>query len=111
MSLIHFNKLVRDRIPEILHAKGMIAETRVLTTEEYARMLRVKLVEEAGELDRALTSDDLQGEIVDVLEVVDAIAALSGFSRAALLTAQEKKRAERGGFSKRIFLIRTKDAT
>lgn len=111
MATLHFNKLVRDRVPEIIKARGTHPETRELSGEEYLRAQKSKLIEESSELDRALTSDDLKGEIADVLEVTDALAAAYGFSKEELLAAQEKKRVERGGFSKKIFLISTTDAS
>lgn len=109
MSVMRFEKLVRDRIPEVLASKGVIAETRILSGDEYPKALRRKLVEEAGELDRALTSDDLKGEISDVMEVLDAIAEAYGFTKEELFAVQERKRAERGGFGKRVFLVSTED--
>lgn len=109
MATMRFDKLVRDRIPEVLDSKGVDSETRILSSEEYLKALKLKLVEEAGELDRALTSEDLKGEIADVMEVLDAIAAAYGFSKGELLAAQDRKRAERGGFAQRIFLMSTTD--
>ncbi len=106
---MHFDKLVRDRIPEILQKQGVVVEARVLTTEEYAKVLRTKLIEEASELDRALTTKDMQEEIADVLEVIEAIAAFSGLSLEDIRAIQKSKREERGGFSKRIFLVATHD--
>jgi predicted house-cleaning noncanonical NTP pyrophosphatase (MazG superfamily) len=110
MATMHFDKLVRDRIPEILQKSGVVVEARVLTTEEYAKALRTKLIEEASELDRALTTKDMQEEMADVLEVIEAIAAFSGFSLDDIRAVQKTKRDERGGFSKRIFLIAKHDS-
>ena len=44
-----YNKLVRDRIPEIIHAKGGTCKTRILSDEEYAQKLDQKLGEELAE--------------------------------------------------------------
>lgn len=108
---MHFNKLVRDRIPEILRAQGIVPEVRALNSSEYETALKDKLVEEAGELNRALTSEDLKSELTDVLEVVDAITRYHGFSAKELEAARAKKKSERGGFEQRIFLVSTRDAS
>ena len=44
-----YNKLVRDRIPEIIESTGKSCLTRVLSDAEYIRMLDEKLNEELAE--------------------------------------------------------------
>jgi predicted house-cleaning noncanonical NTP pyrophosphatase (MazG superfamily) len=100
--MIH-NKLVRDKIPEIIEATGATSETRVLAGAEYDEELRRKLLEEAAE---AATSDDT-GELADVLEVVYAMAEQAGLTREELERLRAKKEAERGAFAKKIYLIET----
>lgn len=66
-------KLVRDKIPEIVLAAGEIRASRVLmTTEEKWHFLKLKLQEEVGEL--LATSHPLD-EMSDVIEVVEAMKA------------------------------------
>ena len=96
-----YNKLVRDRIPEIIAARGKTAHTRILGGEEYARMLEAKLDEEVGEYHRDKTAE----ELADILEVVLALAENQGVTRAELAEICRRKREARGGFEKRIFLI------
>jgi predicted house-cleaning noncanonical NTP pyrophosphatase (MazG superfamily) len=43
------NKLVRDRIPEIIESDGHNAFTRILDGQDYRAALLAKLVEEARE--------------------------------------------------------------
>jgi predicted house-cleaning noncanonical NTP pyrophosphatase (MazG superfamily) len=93
-------KLVRDRIPEIIRASGEEPETRVADRAEYAGWLRAKLVEEAGEY---IASGD-PGELADVLEVVHALAATHGLTPAGLERRRAAKAAERGGFDERLIL-------
>ncbi|GAA1825942.1 hypothetical protein GCM10009735_71450 [Actinomadura chokoriensis] len=93
-------KLVRDRIPEIIRAAGGRPETRVADPAEHAARLRAKLVEESGEY---IASGDPE-ELADVLEVVHALAAAHGISPAELDRLRSAKAAERGAFDERLVL-------
>ena len=66
------NKLVRDRIPDLLRKKGIKYETCTLSTEEYRQALRQKLMEEAQEVAEA-SEVNLVEEIADLFEVIDAL--------------------------------------
>ncbi|TSC76907.1 MAG: hypothetical protein G01um101431_90 [Parcubacteria group bacterium Gr01-1014_31] len=100
-----YNKLIRDRIPEIIAEKGEKAKIRTLTDEEFAVALAAKLVEEANEVVKAGgDSAELVKEIGDVLEVIDAIVTHFGLDRAEIERVKTNRLAERGGFSKKILL-------
>lgn len=96
-----YNKLVRDRIPEIIAAQGERPVTRALDDQAYAVCLEKKLEEEVAEY---LESKEIE-ELADILEVVYALCEMQGQSVEALMRAYEKKHRERDGFSKRIFLV------
>ena len=96
-----YNKLVRDKIPEIIESKGGKAEIRVLTDEEYPRFLEAKLDEEVGEYHR----DQNPEELADILEVVYTLAANLGVSREKLHEIYQQKHDARGGFEKQLMLI------
>lgn len=100
--MMEFNKLVRDRIPEIIEKEGGKPVTRTLELEEYSRYLEKKLDEEVAEYHE---SKELE-ELADVLEVVYALAKLRGYSVKELEAAYQKKHEARGGFEDRVFLIR-----
>lgn len=100
MKSITYNKLVRDRIPEIIVASGKTCTTAILTPEEYLRMLDAKLDEELAEYHQ----DQNIEELADLLEVIYAAAKARGCSAAELEQIRAKKTAERGGFEKRILL-------
>ena len=99
------NKLVRDRIPEIIEKSGRIAVTRVLDDEEYARCLEAKLDEEVAEFHR----DQNIEELADILEVVLALCSLKGHTAKELEAAYRKKHESRGGFERKIYLISAED--
>lgn len=98
------NKLVRDRIPEVLKEKGISCEIKVLDDQEYHQALLEKLKEEVGEYLSATKTVHQTEELADVIEVVDALLRIHGSTLENLETVLRQKRAERGGFSQRIFL-------
>jgi predicted house-cleaning noncanonical NTP pyrophosphatase (MazG superfamily) len=94
-----YNKLVRDKIPEILDAKGVSYEKRIATEAEYKTELIKKLLEEAQEFSDA--SGDIS-ELADVVEVIEALKKMSEYKEVEEM--REKKKEERGGFEQRIIL-------
>lgn len=103
MKQVDYNKLVRDRIPEIIAAAGDRPKTQVLDEDEYIHELRRKLVEEVEEFN---TSCDAE-ELVDILEVVYAIASRMGIDPIMLDKLRNAKKEKRGGFEAKVFLIHT----
>jgi predicted house-cleaning noncanonical NTP pyrophosphatase (MazG superfamily) len=95
------SKLVRDRIPEIMRREGKTPVVEEIAGERLKSALKDKLVEEALELH---ASADIKEELVDVIEVIDAIADAYGLDEAELQSIRWKKREERGGFDKGYFL-------
>jgi predicted house-cleaning noncanonical NTP pyrophosphatase (MazG superfamily) len=99
-------KLVRDKIPEIiLKNEGSVPRVRTLSIKEYQQELRRKLVEEAKEVLLAKTKKEVVMELADVQEVMLALSESLSVSENDITLVQKKKKKERGGFSKRIFLI------
>lgn len=101
-----YNKLVRDRIPEIIDADGRQCGTEIMSDDEYHRALLAKLVEEAQEV-AAADRDELVKEIADLYEVIDALLVAFDMNKEVVLTMQQKRRDERGSFRKRIKLLWT----
>ncbi len=97
---ITYNKLVRDRIPEIILASGKTCSTEILSDERYLEMLDAKLDEELAEYHR----DQNIEELADLLEVLRAAALARGCSSEELERIRAEKAAKRGGFDKRILL-------
>jgi len=102
-----YNKLVRDKIPEIIHQSGNQCETKTYSDSEYIQALRQKLVEEAHEAAIA-SPDELAQELADVMEVIDALLAATGIDPAQVREVQKEKRSLlKGGFDNRIKLLST----
>ena len=96
-----YNKLVRDKIPEIITEQGEKPITRILSEEEFYQCLERKLDEEVAEFH----ADGSIDELADILEVIFALAENCGYTVEQLLGVCSQKREARGGFSKRIFLV------
>lgn len=95
-----YNKLVRDRIPEIIEAAGNICITEMLSDEEYLRMVDAKLDEELAEYHK----DQNIEELADLIEVIYAAAIARGYTLEQLEQVRAEKAAKRGTFAKKILL-------
>lgn len=95
-----YNKLVRDRIPEIINIAGKACITELLSETDYICMLDAKLDEELAEYHR----DQSIEELADLLEVIRAIVVARGSSIDELENIRAEKAKLRGGFEKRILL-------
>lgn len=97
-----YNKLVRDKILDIIKANRQIPTHKILTDDEYATELMKKLFEEVEEYRKDRNTD----ELADILEVVYALARLHNCTPEELERLRAKKADKRGGFSKKYFLLR-----
>ena len=96
----YYNKLVRDRIPEIIENNGGKCATEILSDADYLKMLDAKLGEEAAEYHK----DQNLEELADLLEVIYAIAIARGYTISDLERIRAAKASERGAFEKKILL-------
>ena len=95
-----YKKLVRDKIPEIIMAKGNSAVTRLLSDEEFSESLKRKLCEEVNEY----VADGTVDELADIYEVLLALVEYTGTSLETFDELRNKKALEKGVVSQRIFL-------
>ena len=95
-----YQKLVRDRIPEIIESSGNNCVTEILSDEDYLQMLDAKLDEELAEYH----ADQNIEELADLMEVIRACAVARGYSVEELEQVRAAKAAKRGGFEKKILL-------
>ncbi len=102
---ITYNKLVRDKVPNIIQETGKMFEYTVLPKDENYRMvLSLKMNEEIGEYIDAKKDTDRIEELADVLEVFDAILEYEDIS---ILTIQEYRKVKneaKGKFKERYYL-------
>ena len=97
------NKLVRDKIPEIIKNKGGIPVTHIASDEEYWQKLKEKLHEEISEF----MKEDSEEELADILEVVYSICDYKKIDKEHLEILRQKKAEEKGSFKDRIILEET----
>lgn len=98
MTTTETGKLVRDRIPDLIRSQGGDPVIRPAEPGELHDLLRAKLAEEVVEY---LESGDV-AELVDILEVVLALAGQVGLSPEDLEKIRAAKIDERGGFDKHL---------
>ena len=103
---LKYNKLVRDRIPEIIESSGKSCTTEILSAEDYLRMIDAKLDEELTEYHK----DQNIEELADLLEVIRAAAIARGYTIEELERVRAEKAAKRGGFEKKILLVEVQEA-
>ena len=103
------NKLVRDRIPEIIKNAGKELTTEILTVERYEKELKKKLNEEVLEYQGAENDAEALEELADVLELMHALANIHDADIHKVEQIRQEKAAKRGGFEDRIFLIEVDD--
>ncbi len=102
--MIIYNKLIRDRIPEIMDQEGKKYEIRVLKDDEYLNELNKKLQEELKEY---YESGEVE-ELADIAEILYAIAKYKCVSQEEFDSIRMNKAEKRGGFEKRLFLVSVK---
>ena len=95
-----YNKLVRDKIPEIIENDNKTCSTRIVDDKEYLDSLNTKLQEELKEY---LESEEVE-ELADLEEVLRAVLKAKGVEYSDFEKIRLSKVEKRGAFDKKIFL-------
>ncbi|MDA3811521.1 MAG: nucleoside triphosphate pyrophosphohydrolase [Spirochaetaceae bacterium] len=103
--IIVYDKLIRDKIPQIIESHGKTCEVSVLSDQEFKKYLYKKLQEEVNEF----LADDSIEELADITEVIHGILKLKNTSPEDLEDIKLKKLKERGGFDKKFLLRKVVD--
>ncbi len=100
-----YNKLFRDKLPEIIKEKGEIPITHIAEDKEYWIKLKEKLSEEVQEF----LEESTEEELADILDVVDAICDFKKINKEDLENLKKEKFEKCGGFNEKIILDEVKD--
>ena len=98
--MIKYDKLIRDKIPEIIEQSGKKCIVEVMDNDTYIEYLDQKLNEELAEYQQ----DKSVEELADLLEVIYAVAIARGYSVEELERKRLDKAEKRGAFEKRLLL-------
>lgn len=95
-----YNKLVRDKIPQIMKSSNKSFDIHIASNEEVLEFLHRKLDEEVAEFHQ----DKNLEELADIMEVLFALAKNLGYDEESLIDKRLEKREARGGFDENIVL-------
>ncbi|NTW72026.1 MAG: nucleoside triphosphate pyrophosphohydrolase [Eubacteriaceae bacterium] len=100
-----YNKLVRDKIPQLIHESGRKYTSRIMGEKEYHEALIDKIIEEIEEF----RATDNEEELADIYEALDCLVHLKDYEPMHIDYLRIKKREARGSFNDRILLEEVED--
>lgn len=109
MEKIYYNKLCRDKIPNIIAEKGFECEVREVDHDEYKREIIRKVFEEASGVSNHTGRESLLKEIADLVITLDAVTKEFGITDEELDVAVEKSLTDKGGYADRLYLAWSSD--
>ncbi len=104
MKIIKYNKLIRDKIPEIIKKDNAIPKISILSQKRFTEELKKKIFEEVKELKTAKDKDEIINELSDISEILLAIAKTEKINWRKVEQKRKAKLIKRGGFKKKLFL-------
>lgn len=100
-----YNKLIRDKIPNILSKNNLQYHIETFEDHEYQQALKDKLLEEVQELLLSENTQEIEEEIADIYEVLDNLINIFGLNQENIKDIQIQKRVDRGSFQEKIKLV------
>ena len=97
---IKYDKLVRDKIPQIIEDDGKDYTIHTADDKEYVSKLYAKALEELDEFKENPTAE----EMADLFEVLDGLMSFYDLDSEEIEFIKKEKRENRGGFEGRIIL-------
>ena len=85
-----YNKLIRNKIPQIIKSNGKTPTTRILNKDEYIEEL-CKTQEELTEYLEATTKEHKLEELSDLLELINALAEHEGTTLEEINNIRKRK--------------------
>lgn len=109
MEKIYYNKLCRDKIPQIIHDKGFECEVRTVEGNEYKREIVRKVYEEASGITDRGTHEHMVEELADLVLTLEAVKKEFGISEEELTNAVAQSVAEKGSYDDHLYLSWSSD--
>ncbi len=104
MKTFRYEKLVRDKTLEKIAEDQGTCDFVTLQGGEELEAFKEKCFEEIDELFDAKTKDEQKAEFADIFEVLYTYANVVGISLEEIEKKRQRKKIERGGFRKGIFI-------
>lgn len=98
--MIKYNKIVRDKIPEIIQSNGKNCDVTYVSNKEAIDFLAEKVLEEGKEFIETPTKE----ELADLYEVLDAIMTKKGWRKTEIDRIRSDKGKKNGLFKNNIIL-------
>lgn len=105
MSTKIYNKLIRDKIPQVIQQSGKLAVIEEVSSKAYLELLNAKLGEELQEY----LEDQNVEELADLVEVVYAIVDHKSVSLQEFESIRQQKVKEKGAFKNKLLLKEVSD--
>lgn len=109
MKKIHYNKLIRDRIPDVMDENGAEYKVKKLNQKQFRKELLKKVGEEASALPNLKIKKDILKEIADVIAVIDEIKTEFNINEREIKNELKKAHNKKGGFNERLYLYWSSD--
>lgn len=109
MEKIYYNKLCRDKVPEIIRGKGFECDVREVDHDEYKREIIRKVFEEASGVSNHSGRSGLLKELADLMITIDAVKKEYAITDAELDEAIETSVEDKGGYEERLYLSWSSD--
>ncbi len=102
---IDYNKLVRDKIPQIIKDSGRTCDFKVLDNLEMKEALKEKLIEKA----QVFSDKPSEDELSDIYELLDTIVESYDFEPLHIDYLKLRNKENKGSYSSRTYLISVDD--
>ncbi|MBH0164764.1 nucleoside triphosphate pyrophosphohydrolase [Fictibacillus sp. 7GRE50] len=107
--MAYYNKLVRDKIPELLEQAGKKGTFRILGNQEFETELKKKLTEGVKEYREVKNEIDAAEELAELFEILIALTKVHDLTLRELDEIRQEKAQKQGRFHERLFLIKVED--
>jgi predicted house-cleaning noncanonical NTP pyrophosphatase (MazG superfamily) len=102
---VEYNKLVRDKIPEIIKNSGRSCEYKILGESEVKNALKEKLIEKADVFSKRPSEDELS----DIYELLSAIVETYEYEPLHIDYLKLQNKENKGSYSEKVYLISVDD--